>query len=223
MLQTLPIKNMTITLNNFARYGKHFAIFGLITMGTTQCANTADGRLTQGQGTLIGAGAGALLGAAIGGRQGALLGAAIGGAGGFAYGSHIANKKAQYKSTEEWLDACIAQANTKRREAVAYNRQLNNRLASLQRDVKIAAAAGDRTKLASLKREIGSERAAVQKQAAVFSKEAEMQHSAIKQAGGQGGSRLSALRESTNGIDTQVSIMNKGAQRYAALESQTDV
>jgi len=223
MSQTLPIKNMTITLNNFARYGKHFAIFGLITMGTTQCANTSDGRLTQGQGTLIGAGAGALLGAAIGGRQGALLGAAIGGAGGFAYGSHIANKKAQYKSTEEWLDACIAQANTKRREAVAYNRQLNNRLASLQRDVKIAAAAGDRTKLASLKREIGSERAAVQKQAAVFSKEAEMQHSAIKQAGGQGGSRLSALRESTNGMDTQVSIMNKGAQRYAALESQTDV
>ncbi|MEI6673952.1 MAG: YMGG-like glycine zipper-containing protein [Verrucomicrobiota bacterium] len=214
---------MTTMLNPFVRYGRHFAIFTVITMGATQCADTSDGRLAQGQGTAIGAGAGALIGAAFGGRQGALIGAAIGGASGFAYGSHIANKKAQYRSTEDWLDACIAQANSKRREAVSYNHQLENKLASLQREVKVAAAAKDRVKLASLKREIGTERAAAQKQAAVFGKEAELQHSAIKQAGGQGGSRLSSLRESTNGIETQVSVMNKNVQRYASLESQTDV
>lgn len=214
---------MASTFNQFTRFGKHFAVFMAITMGASQCANTSDGRLAQGQGTAIGAGAGALLGAALGGRQGALIGAAVGGATGFAYGSHIANKKAQYKSTEEWLDACIAQANTKRREAVAYNRQLNNKLASLQNQVRMAKASGDKAKLVTLKREIGTEKAAAQKQAAVFSKEAEMQNSAIKQAGGKGGSRLSSLRESTNGIESQVSIMNKGVQRYAALESQTDV
>ena len=214
---------MTLTLNNFARFGKHCAVFTLITMGATQCANTSDGRLAQGQGTAIGAGAGALIGAALGGRQGALIGAAIGGASGFAYGSHIANKKAQYKSTEEWLDACIVQANSKRKEAVAYNRQLNNKLASLQNEVRIAKASGDKAKLVTLKRQIVSEKSAAQKQVSVFSKEAEMQNSAIKQAGGAGGSRLSSLRSSTNGIETQVSIMNKGVQRYAALESQTDV
>ena len=167
MFETFPTKKMTTMLNPFVRYGRHFAIFTAITMGATQCADTSDGRLAQGQGTAIGAGAGALIGAAFGGRQGALIGAAIGGASGFAYGSHIANKKAQYRSTEDWLDACIAQANSKRREAVSYNRQLENKLASLQREVKVAAAAKDRVKLASLKREIGTERAAAQKQAAL--------------------------------------------------------
>lgn len=214
---------MTITLNHFARFGKHCAVFMIITMGATQCAGTSDGRLAQGQGTAIGTGAGALVGAAVGGHKAALIGAAIGGVGGFAFGTHIANKKAQYKSTEEWLDACIAQANTKRKEAVTYNRQLNNKLANLEREVRVAKAAGDKTKLVALKREIGTDKAAAQKQASAFSKEAEMQQSAVKQAEGKGGSRLSTLRESANGIDAQVSIMNKGVQRYAALESQTDV
>ena len=109
---------MTMPLTQFARYGKHCAVFLAITMGATQCANTSDGRLAQGQGTAIGAGGGALIGALIGGRKGALIGAGVGGLAGFAYGTHIANKKAQYKSTEEWLDACIAQANSKRKEAV---------------------------------------------------------------------------------------------------------
>ena len=214
---------MTLTLTQFARYGKHFAVFLALTMGATQCANTSDGRLAQGQGTAIGAGGGALLGALIGGRQGALIGAAAGGLAGFAYGTHIANKKAQYKSTEEWLDACISQANSKRKEAVAYNHQLNNQLASLEHAVRLARASNDKAKLVTLKREIGTAKSAAQQQAAAFGKEVEMDHSAIKQAGGQGGSRLSSLRESTNGIETQVSIMNKGVQRYAALESQTDV
>lgn len=214
---------MTTSLDLFTRYGKHLAVFTIITMGATQCASTEDGRLAQGQGTAIGAIGGGLLGAAIGGRQGAMIGAAIGGASGFAYGTHIANKKAQYKSTEEWLDACITQAETKRKEAVAYNSRLNNQLARLQKEVRTAKAAGDKSKLASLKREIRSERAAAEKQATVFKKEAEMQRGAINQANGEGASRLKTLRSSTSGIETQVSTMNKNVQRYAALESQTDV
>lgn len=214
---------MTTPLNFCARYGKYLATFTLITMGATQCASTQDGQLAQAQGAGLGALGGGLIGAAVGGREGALIGAAIGGAGGFAYGSHIANKKAQYKSTEEWLDACITQAESKRREAVAYNQKLNTRLASLQKEVRMAKAAGDKSKLASLKRTIASERGTAQKQASAFSKEAEMQRNAIKQANGEGSSRLKSLRTSTSGIETQVSTMNSNVQRYAALESQTDV
>lgn len=214
---------MTTLHNICARYGKHLAIFTLITMGGSQCASTQDGRLAQGQGAGLGALGGAGLGYLIGGAQGAKIGALAGGTIGFAYGSHIANKKAQYKSTEEWLDACITQAESKRREAVAYNQKLNTRLASLQKEVRMAKAAGDKSKLASLKREIVSERTAAQKQSSAFSKEAEMQRSAIKQANGEGSSRLRSLRNSTSGIETQVSTMNSNVQRYAALESQTDV
>lgn len=214
---------MNTSHNVFSRYGKHLSVFTLITLGATQCASTQDGQLAQAQGTGIGALGGGLIGAAIGGRQGALIGAGIGAAGGFAYGTHIANKKAQYKSTEEWLDACITQAESKRKEAVAYNSRLNNQLAHLQKEVRIAKAANDKAKLATLKREIVSERTAAQKQSAAFSKEAELQRGAIKQAGGEGASRLSSLRTSTTGIETQVSTMNKNVERYAALESQTDV
>jgi uncharacterized protein YcfJ len=213
-----------MSLHHFTRYGKHVAIFTMITLGATQCAPTSDGQLTQAQGAGIGAAGGALVGQLIGGNtKSTLIGAGIGGLAGFAYGTHIANKKAQYKSTEEWLDACIAQAETQRKQAVAYNRKLNNRLASLQQEVRMAKAANDRSKLASLNRQIASERSAAQQQSAAYSKEAQMDRSAIKQAGGSGGSRLSSLRESTNGIETQVSVMNKNVERYAALESQTDV
>jgi uncharacterized protein YcfJ len=214
---------MTHSLELFARYGKHVAAFTAITVACTQCAATDDGRLAQGQGTAIGAAGGALLGAALGGREGALIGAAIGGASGFAYGTHIANKKAQYKSTEEWLDACIVQAESKRKAAVAYNNRLNNELARLQKEVRMAKAAGDKSKLASLNRQISSERSAAQKEAANYSKEAQMNRSAIQQAGGEGASRLKSLRTSTSGIETQVSTMNRNVERLAELESQTDV
>jgi cell division septum initiation protein DivIVA len=176
-------------------------------MGIPQCASTSDGQLAQRQGAGIGVLGGGLLGAAIGGI----------------YGTHVANRKSKYKSTEEWLDACITQAESTRKEAIAYNQQLDNQLARLQKDVKMARSSGDKSKLTSLKREIGSQRAAAEKQASAFSKEAEMQRAAIKQANGEGSSRLQSLRTSASGIETQVSTMNKNVQHYAALESQTDV
>jgi hypothetical protein len=208
-------------LQSAPRCLKHLAAFALITFGTTQCASTPDGRKTQAQGSAIGAGAGAIVGGLIGGRAGALWGAGIGGAGGFAYGTHVANKKAQYKTTEAWLDACIVEAESKHKAAIACNDKLDRRLGQLQREVRAAAAASDKAKMASLKREIATDRKDAQEQAAAFGKEAEMQRSAIKQAGGEGSSRLSSLRQSTSGIETQVSIMNKRVKHYAALESQT--
>jgi len=212
-----------MTLQSFKNQWQRIAALSIVTLLCAQCAATDDGRLTQAQGTAIGSAGGALLGAAIGGRQGALIGAAIGGAGGFAFGSHVANKKAQYKSTEEWLDACIAEAESKRKAAVAYNKRLSNELARLQREVNVAKAEGDKRKLASLKRQISRERNAAQKEAASFSKEAELHRGAIKEAGGTGGSRISSLRTSTSGIETQVTSMNRNIERLAALESQTDV
>ncbi len=213
----------TSTLALFRRYSKPAAVFTIITMVCAQCASTGDGRLAQGQGAGLGALGGALIGGAINGKKGALAGAAIGGLAGFAYGSHIANKKSQYKSTEAWLDACIKDAEAKRRQAVAYNSRLNNQLASLQSRVKTAKAAGDKKALASLKTQIRSERIAAEKESVNYSKEADAHRSAISQAGGQGSSRLKTLRTSTSGIDTQVSTMKSNVKRYAALESQTDV
>jgi hypothetical protein len=214
-----------------SKIGKQMALCILIMFGLSQCATTEDGRLTQAQGTGMGAVGGALLGAGLGAltgnseavKKGALIGGAIGAAGGFSYGTHVANKKAQYKSTEEWLDACITNAEKKRTAAVAYNSRLNNEYARLQSEVKKAQMAGDKRKLSSLKRQIASERKAAEKEAVAFNKEAELQRGAIKEAGGKGGSRLRSLRTSTSGIESQVNSINSNVQRVAALESQTDV
>ncbi len=215
---------MKRSLRSFVRLGKHACIFTAITLGMTRCANTSDGQLAQGQGTAIGAGVGALAGNLIGrNTQGTLIGAGIGGLAGFAYGTHVANKKASYASTEDWLDACIVQAEGKRKEAVAYNDRLNRELTRLRSEVRVAKAANDRSKLASLKRQIGSERAAAQKQSAAFSKEAQANRSAIQQAGSEGASRVKSLRSTTSGIETQVSTMNKTEQSLASLQNETDV
>jgi hypothetical protein len=200
---------MTTTSEIISRYCKYITCMTLISFGASSCASTQDGQLAQAQGTGLG--------------DGALIGAGVGAASGFAYGTHIANKKAAYKSTEDWLDACIKDAEQKRSQAAAYNRSLNNKLASLQNKVRVAKAAGNKSELSSLKREIMAEQKMTEKEASRFSKESQIQRGVIKEAGGAAPSRLKSLRQSTNGIDTQVSIMNKNAERYAALESQTDV
>ena len=115
---------------------------------TGACANISnDSTRTKTEGTMAGAGIGAVLGAAIGaalgGRDGALKGAAIGaGVGalsGFAYGSSVANKKAEYASEEEWLSACLAETQNTNKQAAAYNSRLKASLAGYQ---KGAASAG---------------------------------------------------------------------------------
>jgi outer membrane lipoprotein SlyB len=214
---------MTNILNFSTEYAKLLTLFTLGTLVTTQCASTPDGRKAQAQATAIGAGVGAIgMGVASGSGDGALLGAAIGGVVGFAYGTHVAHRKQQFKSTEVWLDACIAQAESQHKAAVASNSKLELRLPQLQGEVQAAAASRDKAKLTYLRREIGVELAATKAQATEFGRESEMQRAAIKQAGSEGASRVNSLRQSISGIDAQVSIMAKGVEIYTALASQTN-
>lgn len=107
------------------------------------CAPTDDGWLAQAQGAGIGAAGGGVLGAIIGNNsglgtgRGALLGAVIGGTAGFAYGTHVANQKAKFKTTEGRLDARIADAGKKRQAALAYNWAMASRLAQLRAKVRV--------------------------------------------------------------------------------------
>lgn len=214
---------MTPPSARWQSYYLPFASVAVLAIFTNSCAQTADGRLAQGQGTAIGAIAGGLLGYAIGGEQGAVAGAALGGAGGFAYGTHIANKKAKYSSTELWLDDCIKDAETKRSAAAAYNQKLDGRLAALQREIRAARAANDKAKLNTLKQQINTEKNDAIKQRDIYKKEAEMQRGAIKEAGSESPSKVKLLQNSTKGIESQAAGISNKVDRYAALESQIDV
>ena len=118
-----------------------------VLLAMSGCANIKDdGTRTRaegaGTGAVIGAVAGGILGQIIGGDTkgtlvGAAIGAAIGGAGGYAYGDHVAGQKAKYAQEEDWLDACIVQAQQKNQELVAYNQDLRQQIATLKQETAV--------------------------------------------------------------------------------------
>ncbi|MDH3601419.1 MAG: hypothetical protein OEU26_17545 [Candidatus Tectomicrobia bacterium] len=112
------------------------------------CASMSDKNRTRAEGTAVGTGAGAglgaLLGYAAGGSKGAVIGAVAGagiGAGlGYAWGNHVASKKADYASQEDYLDAVAQSARQVNEETRQYNaslaeeiRQLDTETATLVR------------------------------------------------------------------------------------------
>ncbi len=103
------------------------------------CANIQnDSTRTTTEGALVGGVAGAGIGAIIGKLTGSTaLGAAIGGVvgavGGAMVGKHIANKKSEYASREEWLDACILDAQNKNNQITADNAKMKAEIAELEK------------------------------------------------------------------------------------------
>lgn len=108
-------------------------------IGTTGCTqpNMTDSQRTKAEGTGTGVIAGALIGGLIGGRDGAALGAALGGVAGYAYGSYVAEEKAKYANTEDWLNSEINKASQENKNIRAYNAKLSREIAETKRLVKL--------------------------------------------------------------------------------------
>lgn len=110
------------------------------------CAHMADdGSRTRAEGAGTGAAAGVVIGAIvgqiIGGDTaatliGAGIGSALGGLAGYAYGDHVATQKAQFAQEEDWLDACLAEAQRKNQEILAYNKELSRQISGLEQEIK---------------------------------------------------------------------------------------
>ena len=129
-------------------------------VGLCGCATTGqeqqsdDYQQTVGQGTAVGVAGGAILGALIGGLTGgsvqdivtgAVVGGIAGGVAGHAYGTHVANKKQEYISQEDWLDARIASARSVSDDLASYNAGLESEIASLEYEIaNLASAQGSR-------------------------------------------------------------------------------
>jgi uncharacterized protein YcfJ len=113
------------------------------------CASTPDGQRTQAEGTGVGALGGAALGAIIGAlagggdgaAKGAAIGAVVGGGAGYIYGTHVAQQKQKYATTEDWLNACIASAQKANDETRAYNLALANDISQLDLETQNLAVA----------------------------------------------------------------------------------
>lgn len=196
----------------------------------TGCETTADGRLTQAQGTGIGAGAGALLGGLIGyatgGERGALAGAAIGGllggASGFAYGTHVAGKKRQYANTERYLDACIAAAIQKNNRAIAYNQSLSARIAELEARADVAIANNDEAEIAEIKAAIVNLQNQTKSQIQEINKEISIQQQVLKTEAGTRSSKLGSLRAQVGALQNTKAVSERELSRLASLDNRLD-
>lgn len=108
------------------------------------CATTSDQTRTKAEGAGVGAVLGGLLGYAVGGGRGAAIGAAAGAGLGFLVGNEIAKRKQAYASTEEFLDAEIANTQEYNKTAIAYNAQLSKDVATLEKQSKTLRAQYDK-------------------------------------------------------------------------------
>lgn len=119
---------------------------GMAAMLMAGCASMSDSQKTTaqgaGMGSLIGAIAGGVIGHQSGSRDaGILVGGLVGAAAGAAYGNHVAGKKEQFASEEDYLDAVLAQAEQVRDDARRQNRELQAEIVALDQEVTDTLAA----------------------------------------------------------------------------------
>jgi uncharacterized protein YcfJ len=193
-------------------------ILGLLGAGISGCTNISDdGTRTKTEGTLVGAGAGAAVGAGIGallgGGRGALIGgligAASGGLAGYFVGDHIASKKSDYASQEEWLDACITQAKQVNAEAAQYNTQLKKEIAAYDKEA---------TKLAADYKKNTASKDALQAESKAIAKKSDEIKTNIAALENEVKNQKAVAEDAhTNGNTTQETAINK---EIASLEKQ---
>ena len=187
----------------------------VLIIGLTGCTqpNMTDSQRTKAEGTGVGVLGGALLGAAIGGKQGAAWGAALGGMAGYAYGSHVADQKAKYARTEDWLNAGIVSAKKVNRQTRSYNSKLSKKIAETKRLVKLYKQNKiSKSKLRAQKKIIDQERRTANKMLKNAQAELAGQQRMLREA------KKSGKRSQANRLAEQIRIMKK---QNNALKNQT--
>lgn len=108
-------------------------IAAVISLGMISgCASMPDDQRTRAEGAGAGAVIGGLLGYLIDGERGALIGAAVGAGAGYAVGNEIAKRKAEYASTEDYLDGEADRVAEFNATTEQYNRRLAAQIAELE-------------------------------------------------------------------------------------------
>jgi hypothetical protein len=204
-------------------FTKRLTVVLLFSAMLTSCE---DGTRTRAEGAGAGAVLGGILGAVIGNQsgsagEGALIGAAAGGLAGLAYGDHVARKKAAYARTEDYLDACIAQAVAANQRAYEYNLSVESRIRQLEREIARAKAAGDTQELRAKRKEIVSLSNQCEAEINRVSSEIKNQNYALGQ--GAGAANAGQLRSQITKLESSRQRLEGNNDRLASLSNQIDV
>ncbi|MBQ9220892.1 YMGG-like glycine zipper-containing protein [Succinivibrio sp.] len=213
-----------------------FAVAITLTLGSCGCTNIKDDSTrTKTEGTLAGAGIGAAVGAGLGalfgGSKGALAGAAIGaGVGslsGYFYGKHVADKKAEYASREEWLDACIDRSRQVTADTKKYNEQLKKDIAALDKETKTLTAKNANTDKKTLKEEskkIASLQSDTQKNIKNLESEVEKQKTVLADAKKNGDNQEAKILDAEiKKLNAQIKEMKEYNNKLASISARVAV
>lgn len=214
------------------------ALLCLVLVTAPGCANiqndatrtTTEGALT---GMAVGAGLGALVGGLVTGSDGAIIGAAIGGAlgglAGTAVGKHIADKKKDYASREEWLDACITQARDVNEKTVAYNKQLKTEIADLDKQSTKLAADFKRKKVTT-DTLVAENNAVQERKAQVDTTIAQLEDEVVNQKkvvadarSGQNSREADIIEKEIVRMEKQIALLRKDAEKLASISTRLSV
>ena len=210
----------------------------LVCGSLSSCTNIKDDETrTKTEGTLTGASIGAVLGAVLGalldgGRgaaRGAAAGAALGGVAGYAYGSHVATQKAKYASREEWLDACLTQAEQTRQATTAYNARLREELVRLDKETRALEKAYNqgrvnRSNLRSEEQLIQKRISETEQQIQRAEAEASQQNSVVQDARAGGNEeKADRLEAEVRGLREQVDQLKEQSAQLATMSHRMAV
>lgn len=215
------------------------AILVLLCLVVGGCASTSDQTKTKAGGTALGAVLGGVLGYAIGGTEGAAIGAIVGGGAGFVVGNVVAKRKAQYASTEEFLDAEIIRVAEFNETTRTYN-------AKLREDIHVLTTESEQLRAnysgkKSQKKEIEKKRAELQKrmqsaeelqknlnqelevQTAILEEERKSQEQAAKQKNEQKGVQIAKLEKEVEELRANIAQLQEGSVQLAGIDERLSI
>jgi hypothetical protein len=211
--------------------GVSVVLGGALLLGATGCASMSDQQKTTTQGAAGGAILGAALGAIIGHQsgnrgEGAVIGAILGGLAGGAYGNHVAGRKQQFSSQEDYLNACLASANKEYTDALAYNENLGKQVEQLDaKATELAGLVGDQERLQreapALRRELASQRQATDARIAQVNREIQIQREVLaNERGSAKGAQVAALDQKIHDLEGVRDQLAEQSRRLAGLNTR---
>ncbi|WP_290923522.1 YMGG-like glycine zipper-containing protein [Halodesulfovibrio sp.] len=196
----------------------------------TGCVTTGtDGQRTKAEGTAVGAGIGAVVGGVggllFGGKKGALIGAAVGaalgGGAGYLVGDHVAKKKAEAASAEDWLNECLANIRTVNDQAADTNRASKKELVKLNKsieqfEIQYAQKKVSKQTLLAKKQAAEANEKELRKQIEMAKAEVELQYTVLNDADAQEDPEyVAALQKEIDELNATISELESSAAAYA--------
>ena len=198
------------------------------------CSTMSDEDKTKAQSIGVFGAVGSVIGGVIGHQMGdATVGAVVGGVagatGGALYGDHVVKKKSDYASQEDYLQACIGQAEEMLTLATEYNSTLVTEVANLDAEVTSTMEAyqqkqNQKEDVLAVQTALAEKHKDAAESLAAITEEIKQQRSVLEaEAGNAASGTLKKLEEKIAKLEEQKAELTEHTSRLASIQSRISV